>query len=84
MQRSNHQHVRTKNDWNVYEPEDMPLIFDAADKQHFDHYFQSYQGNGIQVDVKKLDALRVNWSAQTICCIGCGSDIHAQPEHFFF
>lgn len=84
LQQSNHNYGGLKNDWNVYETEDMSLIFDAAYEQYFDRHFQSYQGNGIQVDVKKLDALRADWSAQTICCIGCGSHVYAQPKDYFF
>ncbi len=84
LQQSNHHHGCSKNDWNAYEPEDMSLIFDAAYAQYFDRHFQSYQANGIQVDVNRLDSLRVTWSAQTICCIGCGGYTYAQPKDFFF
>lgn len=84
LQQSSHNYGGSKNDWNVYEPEDMSLIFDAAYAPYFDRHFQSYQGNGIQVDVKKLDSLRANWSAQTICCIGCGGYVYAQPKDYFF
>lgn len=84
LQQSNHNYGGSKNDWNVYEPEDMSLIFDAAYTQYFDRYFPSYQGTGIQVDVKKLDSLRETWSARTICCIGCGGYTYAQPKDFFF
>ncbi len=84
LQQSNHKHSGSKNDWNIYEPQDMALIFDAEHAQNFDHIFQSYQRNGIAVDVKKLDALRATWKVQTICCIACGGYTHAQPKDFFF
>jgi hypothetical protein len=84
LQKSNHTFHGSKNDWNAYEPEDMPLIFDAAYAQYFDRHFQTYQGNGIQVDVKKLESLRKTWAARTICCIGCGGYTYAQPKDFFF
>jgi hypothetical protein len=84
LQQSNHNYGGSKNDWNAYEPEDMSLIFDAAEMQYFDRIFKNYQGTGIQVDIKKLESLRKTWAARTICCIGCGGYTYAQPKDFFF
>lgn len=84
LRQSNHAFCGSKNDWNVYEPDDMALIFDAAYTQYFDRHFQNYQGSGIQVDLKKLDSLRATWSAQTVCCMNCGGYVYAQPKDYFF
>lgn len=84
LQQSNHNYGGSKNDWNVYEHEDMSLIFDAAYAQYYDRHFQSYKRSGIQVDSKKLDSLRATWSAKTVCCMDCGGYTYVQPKDFFF
>jgi hypothetical protein len=72
------------NGWNVFEQEDMALIFEPIYAQYFDRHFQSYKSRGIQLDANKMDALRATWSAQAICCKGCGGYVYAQPKDYFF